>query len=149
MASKQTKKQIAAGALGLLDPIIRKWAQEIAATIPQNSVMRTQTFESIVGAIKGYLEGYAERYPALVLALVEKATDFEDFLTVALAETHQEGTEARQKLARAISNKDGSKTTGTTKTSNPVDSLNSWLETKRQQMRERRNGDATITGKNS
>ena len=85
MAEKQMKKQISAGLLGLLDPLIRRAAQELAAKIPGDSIVRTEKFETFFGAVKGFAEAWAEKYPAVISALIEKLTDFEDFLSVALA----------------------------------------------------------------
>lgn len=93
MAEKQVGKQISAGLLGLLDPLIRKWAQELAPKIPGDSILRTQTFETFFGAFKGFAEAWSERYPAIVSALIEKLTDFEDFLSVAIANPeHRQST---------------------------------------------------------
>lgn len=91
MTDKQTKKQTAAGLLGLADPLIRQLAQKIATGVSADSIIRTTAFESAVGALKGWLEGHAEKYSPWISALVEKATDLEDFLTVALAESRGQG----------------------------------------------------------
>ena len=85
MAEKQKEKQITAGLLGLLDPIIRQSAEKLASKISGDSILRTKAFETIFGAVKGFVEAYAEKYPALASASVEKVTDFLDFLSVAIA----------------------------------------------------------------
>lgn len=85
MAEKQKEKQITASLLGLLDPIIRKAAERFAEKIPGGSVVRTKIFETIFGGLKGFVEARSEKYPAIVSALVEKVTDYLDFLSVAIA----------------------------------------------------------------
>ncbi|MBI2052262.1 MAG: hypothetical protein HYT38_01110 [Candidatus Sungbacteria bacterium] len=90
MAESQTKKQVAAGAAGLFDPILRKLAQRLAETVSPDSPLRSEHIESAIGAIKGFAEVYAERFPILTSVAVEKATDFADFLAVFLAEDGHE-----------------------------------------------------------
>jgi hypothetical protein len=84
MPDKQTKKEIDAGTLGLFDIVLRKAAERFAGTIPDDSIARTKIFEIIFGGLKGFVEARAERYPAIVSALVEKVTDYLDFLSVAI-----------------------------------------------------------------
>ena len=95
MAEKQAKKQISAGLLGLLDPLIRRAAQELAPKIPGDSILRAQKFETFFGAVKGFAEAWSEKYPAVISALIEKLTDFLDFLSVAIADP-----EHRQSVAK-------------------------------------------------
>lgn len=80
----QTKKQLAGAATGLLDPILRKLAQELAASIPETSIVRSIGFETAMGVLKGFLEASADNLPLSAWATLEKATDFGDFFAGAL-----------------------------------------------------------------
>ncbi|MEK7609095.1 MAG: hypothetical protein AAB476_01285 [Patescibacteria group bacterium] len=79
-------KKVLAGVAGLFDPILRKLAQRLAQSVSPDSPLRTESIESVIGAVKGFAEVYAERFPTLSAVAVEKATDFADFLAVFLAE---------------------------------------------------------------
>lgn len=90
-------KKWLASLAGLFDPMLRKLAQQLAQSIPQDSPLRSESIESVIGAVKGLAEVYAERFPALSSVAVEKLTDFADFLAVFLAEDGV-GTKTRDLL---------------------------------------------------
>lgn len=66
-------------ALGLLDPVLQKWAIKIAELLPANWG-RSDVFQSIFGVLKGFLESISKASPLPVRLALEKATDIGDFL---------------------------------------------------------------------
>ena len=80
----ENKKPILAALAGFFDPSLRELAQKLAASIPENSPLKHQSLESALGALKGLVETLAEQLPPVAGVMVEKATDFSDFLAGAL-----------------------------------------------------------------
>lgn len=81
---KNKNKPFWAAVAGLLDPELRKAAQNLAAAIPQNSPLRTEGVERFLGALKGAAEAKAEDFSTLSGVATEKATDFHDFFAAFL-----------------------------------------------------------------
>ncbi len=81
---QKSNKSIWAAVAGLLDPELRKAAQNLAEAIPKNSILRTEAVERVLGALKGAIETKAEKLSPAAGVAVEKATDFSDFLAGAL-----------------------------------------------------------------
>ena len=77
-------KKVLAGLIGLLDPALIKLAQNLAMTVPRDSLLRSQLFEALAGAARGFIEAHAEKYPLLVSLGVEKMTDLSEFLSASL-----------------------------------------------------------------
>lgn len=77
-------KKVWAGLIGLLDPVLIRLAHDLAATIPQDSVLRSQLFESLTGAARGFIEAHTEKYPLLASLGIEKLTDLSEFLSASL-----------------------------------------------------------------
>ncbi|MBI4118732.1 MAG: hypothetical protein HY452_00530 [Parcubacteria group bacterium] len=94
-------KKVLASVAGLFDPVLRKLAQRLAETVSQDSPLRSEGIESVIGAFKGLAEVYAERFPALSAVAVEKLTDFADFMAVFLAEDGG-GTKTRSLLEKFL-----------------------------------------------
>lgn len=87
---EKRKKQLLSAATGALDPILKKIAQELAASVPKESVLRNTAFETAAGVVKGFIEATAEDLPLAAWLSLEKATDLADFFTGALgAKNHQ------------------------------------------------------------
>ena len=80
----KTKKKIIGAAAGLADPILRKWAQQLAASVSETSILRSVGFETAMGVIKSFIEASADESPTAIWAVVEKTTDFGDFFAGAL-----------------------------------------------------------------
>ena len=81
---KNKNKPFWAAAAGLLDPELRKAAQNLADAIPQGSPLRTKGVERILGALKGVAEAKAEDFSTVAGVVTEKATDFHDFFAAVL-----------------------------------------------------------------
>lgn len=64
--------------LSTLDPELRKFAQSIWAGIPDDSVLKTETFERVFGVFKAWAEKRASEMGPLG-DVVEKLTDVGDF----------------------------------------------------------------------
>lgn len=90
------KKQVYSTVAGAFDPILRNWAQKIAATVPQGSGLRSDIFQSALGALKGLVEVISEKLPSWAAVLIEKGTDLGDFFTGAL------GGQEEKKVATEI-----------------------------------------------
>jgi len=78
------QKTMLAIVAGIADPVLKKWAQRLANLIPEQSNLRTEAFESVIGAFKGFIETKAEKLSPIAGVAIEKATDFSDFLSGAL-----------------------------------------------------------------
>ncbi|MDP3762650.1 MAG: hypothetical protein Q8Q97_01065 [bacterium] len=78
------KKETLAGLAGLVDPVLRNSAQKLAASLPQNSLLRSEAVEAFLGALKGFIEVNAEKLSPLASVLVEKTTDYLDFVAGAI-----------------------------------------------------------------
>ena len=78
------EKTVWAVIAGLADPNLKKLAQELAAVVPATSGLRDETFERIVGSLKGLIEAKAEKLSPAAGVAVEKVTDFFDFFSGAL-----------------------------------------------------------------
>lgn len=84
------KKQVFSAAAGALDPVLRKLAQELASSVPENSLIRNIGFETALGILKGFIEAASEDLPLAAWLSLEKATDLADFFAGALgAGNHQ------------------------------------------------------------
>ncbi len=81
---KNNQKTMLAVIAGIVDPVLKKWAQQLAALVPEHSAVRTEIFESVIGAFKGFIETKAEQLSPVAGVAVEKATDFGDFFSGAL-----------------------------------------------------------------
>ncbi len=81
---RNNQKAILAVLAGIADPVLKKWAQQLAALVPEHSIWRNEAFESAIGAFKGFVETKAEGFSPAAGVAVEKATDFSDFLAGAL-----------------------------------------------------------------
>jgi len=78
------KKNVYAILSGLLEVPLRRLAQRLATSIPANSTLRSQYFETAMGIIKQLVEEYAATLSPGLKTTVERATDFGDFFTGAL-----------------------------------------------------------------
>ncbi len=81
---KNNQKTLLAVVAGIADPVLKKWAQQLATLVPEHSIWRNEAFESAIGAFKGFVETKAEGFSPAAGVAVEKATDFSDFLAGAL-----------------------------------------------------------------
>lgn len=81
---RNNQKTVLAIVAGVADPVLKKWAQKLAISIPEQSSLRTEAFESVIGAFKGFIETEAEKLSPTAGVIIEKATDFSDFLSGAL-----------------------------------------------------------------
>jgi len=95
MADK-SKKALATVA-GVLDPLLRKWAQRLAEKTPADSIFRSELVEGAIGALKGLLESFSDSMPAFASVSVEKITDFGDFFAGALGKAEDGGKVAVDK----------------------------------------------------
>lgn len=77
-------KEYLAGALGVLDPVLKRLAQQLAERLPRGTVIESQIFEAAVGVVKNFIEAYAERFGTIPSVLVERTTDFFDMLLGAM-----------------------------------------------------------------
>jgi len=73
----QKPKVLNAIVSAIADPLLRKEAEKFAASIPEDSWLRSEIAERILAAIKGLAESY--KGSGLSSLFVEKATDFFNF----------------------------------------------------------------------
>lgn len=89
MADEREKKRsggknIWAGVVSALDPVLRRAAQKLASKVPTDSPLRSEITEMAIGVVKGFTEAISDSLPIPLKIAVEKATDFGDFFSGAL-----------------------------------------------------------------
>jgi hypothetical protein len=85
------KKALNAIASAIADPLLRKAAERFAASIPEDSWLRSEIVERILAGLKGLAESY--KGSGLSGLFVEKATDFFDFASSKLFDKKAGGFE--------------------------------------------------------
>lgn len=83
--------------LSVAEPEIRKLAEKFADAIPENSFLRSESLERVVGVVKSWIEGKAKVIPGIKGELLEKSTDFVDF-----AGSRLFGSKKEEKAAKVV-----------------------------------------------
>lgn len=79
--------------LSVVDPEMERFTERIAAAIPENSPLRSEIVGRIFAVVKAWVESVGERIPGMGGVLLEKSTDYGDFLVANL--TKGSGKKAR------------------------------------------------------
>jgi hypothetical protein len=80
------KKSLLNMLASIADPELRKLAERIAASIPEDSWLRSDVAERLIGALKGWIESQAGSLGPITGVAVEKISDLMDFATSNLYE---------------------------------------------------------------